>query len=418
MNLILRRMADSRMREILPLCSDAATRLAYTNHSGALSFSRLLEDLDAAAGYIAYLHCGHNLIEGEVTPNGILSLLRGRRSSSSINTEPNSNVDAYCSSKTDLIKQSRPVIVTASLDRLTLSRRPTLYNDTVVSGNVTHVGSSSMEVTLRLFDALSNTSKVHSPTLSFEQLNASKFCTARFTMVARDGATREAVQVSPLLLDSAEEKRIFSRASDRKVRKLLARDAALTRSPPTPEERLIIHDLWLRRKYPNNDFICMGDTVRETIHTMEPQDRNMHNFIFGGYLMRLACDLAMTTGTLYARSKKVQFLGMDDINFRKPVEIGSVVALRACVSYTSSTGRSFLVRVTADVIEPASGARDTTNVFHILFSIGGTESKILPQLLPRTYGESMQYLDAKRRWEAAKVEALDANAATLNTNEW
>lgn len=47
-----------------------------------------------------------------------------------------------------------------------------------------------------------------------------------------------------------------------------------------------------------------SSTVRSSLLLTMPQDRNIHGKVFGGFLMRQACELAWATG--YAFSKEVR----------------------------------------------------------------------------------------------------------------
>lgn len=73
---------------------------------------------------------------------------------------------------------------------------------------------------------------------------------------------------------------------DHKAKKRLATDSALTKRPPTQEERFLIHDLYLnysqyddpqaKTKKPD-DVEWLADTKMSAIHIMQPQDRNIHD---------------------------------------------------------------------------------------------------------------------------------------------
>ncbi len=61
------------------------------------------------------------------------------------------------------------------------------------------------------------------------------------------------------------------------------------------------------------------------------QARNVYNKIFGGFLMREAFELGWATTCVYAKARP-SVVCMDDINFRKPVEVGSLLYLSSQVS--------------------------------------------------------------------------------------
>ena len=70
---------------------------------------------------------------------------------------------------------------------------------------------------------------------------------------------------------------------------------------------------------------------------------------------------------------------VDDILFRKPVEIGSLLYFSSQVVYTQ--GHYVMIRVTAEVVQPENGTHDLTNVFHFTLK---TDSQV-PEVIPRTY---------------------------------
>ncbi|ORZ37575.1 HotDog domain-containing protein [Catenaria anguillulae PL171] len=367
-HLVLKHMKDSYIEGELPFKSNPHVREEYVNFYGSIRIAKLLEDLDAMAGSISYTHCDDN------TPE----------------TPP-------------------LTIVTASVDRIDLLKRPSLEQDTKVSGMVTYVGHSSMEITITVEEV----NDADEPTDAILK--------ARFTMVARDPITNQSVQVNPLVLENDAERRLFAMGAELKAQKKLAASQALTKAPPTPEERLVIHDLWLQsKKYAEAPTLpaslaWMSDSKMQSVVITQPQDRNIHNFIFGGYLMRQAFEVAYTTASVFCKGHPV-FLAMDDIWFRKPVPIGSILRFDSRVVYSRApTNTSFQVMVTAEVIDIKTGTRDTTNVFHYTFGLDKAKnSHQLPQVLPRTYEESMNYLEGKRKWELGLEMAKENHSKLLN----
>ena len=70
---------------------------------------------------------------------------------------------------------------------------------------------------------------------------------------------------------------------------------------------------------------------------------------------------------------------VDDILFRKPVEIGSLLYFSSQVVYTQ--GFYVMVRVSAEVVHPEDGTHDLTNVFHFTLKT----DRPAPEVIPRTY---------------------------------
>lgn len=239
----------------------------------------------------------------------------------------------------------------------------------------------------------------------------------RFTMVAIDSSTRAPVHINPLKCVTPAEERLFEFAKANKARKKRAAETALSRQPPTPEERIAIHDMYLQYsqykgglddsymsstavedKEPLPDsMIWMEDTRLESNFLMQPQDRNIHNNIFGGYLMRRAYELAYADAICYLKSRSAMLLAMDEVIFRKPVHVGTLLRLKSEVIHAEGhPHKSFQVRVVAEVIDIERSRRETTNVFY--FTMASTEEDIkVKRILPKTYAETMLWLEGKRR---------------------
>lgn len=138
--------------------TDATLADTYANPWGNVRVGRLLEDLDALAGTIAFEHC-HTAGEDD------------------------------------------QLIVTASVDRIVYRRRPSLDDDIVLEGRVTWVGRSSMEIGMRA----AGTSSASEP-----------FLEASFTFVARDPKTNRSASINPLeVAEGSEAARDFQLGQQR-----------------------------------------------------------------------------------------------------------------------------------------------------------------------------------------------------------
>ncbi|RCI03493.1 hypothetical protein CU098_007646 [Rhizopus stolonifer] len=389
--LVDRTMKDSYMEEYLPFKSSPELLEEYVFSDGRIRTGKLLEDLDALAGAIAYKHID------------------------------NGDPDA-----------SPVTIVTASVDRLDLFLPEAGVQNYKLSGHVTYVGSSSMEIFIKAETVpenevgnAGNGRNIENPE-NLGILSKNTVLATRFTMVAIDSP----VKINPLKLTSPAEERLFEMAEANKKRKKRAAEIALTRQPPTPEERLDIHDIFLQysqythgehgddfltarctdemQPLPDN-MVWMRDTKIESNFLMQPQDRNIHNNIFGGYLMRRAYELAYANTALFMKTSSPTLLSMDEVTFRKPVHVGTLLNLRSGIVLSEGyPHRTVQVRVIAEVVSIEKGTRETTNVFHFTLATGSEKVK-LRRILPRTYAETMLWIDAKRR----RFQGIHARHAML-----
>lgn len=161
---------------------------SYTNPWGHLRVGRLLEDLDALAGTVAYKHC----------------------------TADDSGMPAQH-------------LVTAAVDRIHYRQRPNVVDDILLSGSVIWVGRSSMIIQM----------------LARSALSPEPFVEAYFTFVARDAVTGAASAINPLAIATPRQQELFNHGealnSQRRRERQLAKESLMgqpidgevgTHSPP------------------------------------------------------------------------------------------------------------------------------------------------------------------------------------------
>jgi acyl-coenzyme A thioesterase 9 len=163
----------------------------------------------------------------------------------------------------------------------------------------------------------------------------------------------------------------------------------------------------------------MNETVLKSAMIMQPEDRNRHNFmIFGGFLLKQTFELAFCCAASFSHSRPT-FISLDPSTFDNPVPVGSVLYLRASVSYTdppllspeedSEPGKrkytKVQVRVDSKVRDVEHGMKKSTGVFNYTFLV----PKDI-QVMPKSYGEFMVWVDARRR--AQNMDPLVASRFT------
>ena len=131
---------------------------------------------------------------------------------------------------------------------------------------------------------------------------------------------------------------------------------SLFRVPPTVAEQQIIHEFFIRtvdhkamsfkaRIKPDNS-VWMEDAKLKNLIICQPENRNRFNKIFGGFIMRQAFELAWANTHVYGKCRPF-IIHVDDIWFRKAVEVGSMLYFNSQVCYTED--RYVQTRVSAEV---------------------------------------------------------------------
>ncbi|PON46699.1 Thioesterase domain containing protein [Parasponia andersonii] len=319
--LVAKTPAQSRTSILYKFSSDFTLREQYRNPWNEIRIGKLVEDLDALAGTIAYKHC--------------------------------------CSED----GTTRPLLlVTASVDKMVLKKPISIDTDLTIVGAVTWVGRSSMEIQLEVIQSTNDPSD-------------SLALVANFTFVARDSKTGKSALVNQISPETEQEKLLWKEADERnKMRKkkreqkrdfdnqdgnrlnaLLAEGRIFLDMPALADrDRILIRDTCLE-----NSFIC------------QPQQRNIHGRIFGGFLMRRAFELAFSTTYSFAGVATL-FLEVDHVDFFRPVDVGDFLRLKSCVLYTELQNPAeplINVEVVAHVTRPELRSSEVSNKFYFTFSV-------------------------------------------------
>ncbi|KJA15154.1 hypothetical protein HYPSUDRAFT_149535 [Hypholoma sublateritium FD-334 SS-4] len=354
-------MQDSYTELTLPFGSSSQLLEQYTNASGGIRTGKLMEHLDSLAGSIAYKH---------MLGPGVETLGR--------------------------IQETGFYIVTASVDRLDMLSPLNPAHDLRLSGQVIHTGTSSMEVAVKMESV-----RMGQPD---ETVLIGK---CRFSMVCRDAITNGSRKVCPLVINTAEERSLYNLGEHMKERRKTVALKSLSKVPPSSKEAADLHSFYLKHGEGEDavagaDHVFMADTVVEKCMLMFPQERNVHQKIFGGYLMRLAYELGFTNASMFTQGH-TKFLSLDGISFARPVPIGSILRLRSQIVHTATSSQYPIlvhVGVKANVVDVTTGLEQTTNDFRFTWcQEHGSSSPNLRHVVPKTYKEAMLWLEGKRALE-------------------
>ncbi|CAM9868378.1 unnamed protein product [Scytosiphon promiscuus] len=420
-----------------PFSIDTFLREDYRNPGGLVRIGRILEDLDALAGNIAFKHCSED--------------------------------------------PSFPLLVTASVDRIVLRRHPELDCDITLMGRVVWTGRSSMVINMRCSTSPPGVCYVGDEPWD-DDAEQNFWLDANFTFVARDRDTGRSRAVSPLdlggdpLLDDepadgskgspgqrgSEDgwRALWRRVNSHKTRQALERNATKQASCPSScltsffdgsasEEFLELEAARRRREgeearlvaagFPllhlpalaNPHAVLMSQTATSSTLICMPQHRNTANRIFGGFLMHRAYEVAFCAAFMFGGSRP-RFSEIDEVVFLQPVDVGDLVKLDACILYTKE-GREdgcpqACVEVLASVVRPEkidskasrecwkARAQTVSNRFNLTFSFpemaggkmgqpegsssnnGGTgPPQLLREVLPANSTEASRIVIAKHR---------------------
>lgn len=422
----------------LPLATSAALRDYYTNGMGTLRVGKILEDLDALAGSVALRHAG--------APD--------------VNT------------------------VTAVVDHIRVCPPFSpgargLARDLNYDARLTYVGRSSMNVVCEVSQMQRDEVRAVGGTRAGGAGGnvGDRYIEAQFVFVARDAHGKRSMVVPQLQLNTEEERALFEKGQmDKERRKELRRvqqlqeqrqhakeaDAQATASAqqqqqPEEEERRgqrqeqfgdarhvhvsAAHNARGKRissghDARHGDAVPIGATALSTVHLIQPAQRNLFGFCFGGTIMRWAFELAFVTVVRHGGASLKSLPGLvsvGDIAFHRPVPIGSVFDMRSRIVRVSDDGHRVVVRLAAEAWQAggayAGGGGPVSNTMTFVFELhrdegaavagggdgGGGGSDTVRRVFPETPAEELEHERARVHVSGATPLAAVADEARAPT---
>jgi acyl-CoA hydrolase len=269
-------------------------------------------------------------------------------------------------------------VVTAAIDDIRVRRPADVTRDLRFLARVNYVGRTSMEVGIRV-----------------EQGGdaAGHIASCYFTMVARNG--ERSMAIPPLVSTDVLELRRHDRAIAR--RKRVRAEEEELRQPPTREEFEMLLRLHMEQETESFRGLRVRDLVASSWERVYPEQENVPQKIFGGYLIHRAYELAAIHSEELTTHRAV-VAAVNRINFKQPVRIGDKLRFGTRIVFT---GRSSIA-VETKIERIARGertVRDLTN--DCIFTFVAVDEHLRPQrvppVFPATYDQDARYLAAYRR---------------------
>jgi acyl-CoA hydrolase len=272
-------------------------------------------------------------------------------------------------------------VVTAAIDDILLRVPGDINKDLNLRARINYVGRSSMEVGIRIDQ---------------EGAESRSLASCYFTMVARIGEGEDArsITVEPLQYVSDLEKKRYNNAIER--REAYRNQIDELKEPPSKEEYRQLRKLHSAQEEEGFKGLLAGDLVRSNWERMFPEQENVPEKIFGGYVIRRAFELAMMHAEVIAPDRPV-FVRVNRINFLQPVRIGDKLDFTSRIVYTGDTSISVEIDIERISRNQETRALSNTCVFTIVNVDEEMNPQPVPQIYPTTYAEDERYLRAQRR---------------------
>ena len=276
-------------------------------------------------------------------------------------------------------------VVTAAMDSMRVRGIPDETKDMILRARVNLVGRTSMEVGVRI-----------------EQPDCAEphIASCYFTMVARmrdENGEERSLPLPPLEcrteLDCARAERAKAR------RESYRQHVSTAQEPPSRDEYELLRRLHEAQEEPGFAGLLAGRLVTEGWERTYPEQENVPQTIFGGYVAHRALMYSHICSEMVATDRALP-VSVDRINFYQPVRMGDKLHFVSRVTYTGHTSIAVETSITRVSRDRSSTALSNVCTFTFTNVDGALRRIPVPQIYPTTYAEDARYLAAERRHKA------------------
>ncbi|MCI4667182.1 MAG: acyl-CoA thioesterase [Bacteroidia bacterium] len=145
-----------------------------------------------------------------------------------------------------------------------------------------------------------------------------------------------------------------------------------------------------------NDFRPVHESRIEISELMIPSYANFGGKVHGGYILSLMDKIAYACATRHARNYCVT-ASVDTVDFRHPIEVGSLVRMYASVNYVGNTSMEVGIRTESHNIRTGEFTHTNTSYFTMV-AIGENGKKTLvPGLILEEKNDVRRFLEGRER---------------------
>jgi acyl-CoA hydrolase len=289
------------------------------------------------------------------------------------------------------VRRSYPAarVVTAAMDSMQVRGVPDETRDMVLQARVNLVGTTSLEVGIRIEQP---GARGGDPVLHI--------ASCYFTMVARlrdkDG-TERSVPLPGLEYRSKLDAARADRARNRRDRYRQYLSAA--EAPPSAEEYALLRRLHEAQEQPGAEILLASKLTAESWERTYLEHENVPHKIFGGYVAHRAYMIAHICSEMVT-SHRALLVSVDRINFHQPVRMGDKLHYVSRIAFTGETSITVETAIMRNSRDRKSTALSNVCTFTFVNLDPKLDPMPVPQIYPTTYAEDERYLAGYRRHQA------------------
>ncbi|RIA10110.1 uncharacterized protein (TIGR00369 family) [Flavobacteriaceae bacterium MAR_2010_72] len=139
---------------------------------------------------------------------------------------------------------------------------------------------------------------------------------------------------------------------------------------------------------------------------MQPSHSNFNGKIHGGYILNLMDQIAFACASKHSENYCVT-AAVDTVNFRKPIEIGELVTMKASINYVGGTSMVVGIRVESQNIRTGEVKHSNSSYFTMVAKDSEGKSIKVPGLILNSDIQIKRFLKTIKRIESKKNRQIE-----------
>lgn len=155
----------------------------------------------------------------------------------------------------------------------------------------------------------------------------------------------------------------------------------------------------------NRTFKTVASSNISISELMLPSHTNFSGKIHGGYILSLLDQIAFACASKFSGNYCVT-ASVDTVNFLKPIEVGELVTMKACVNYVGNSSMIIGIRVEAENIQTGKIKHCNSSYFTMVAKDKDGKSMLVPGLILSTMNEVRRFCNCIKQIALKKEKDL------------
>ncbi|HEX9152730.1 MAG TPA: acyl-CoA thioesterase [Flavobacterium sp.] len=166
----------------------------------------------------------------------------------------------------------------------------------------------------------------------------------------------------------------------------------------------------------NTTFKTVASSNISISELMLPSHTNFSGKIHGGYILSLLDQIAFACASKFSGNYCVT-ASVDTVNFLKPIEVGELVTMKACVNYVGNSSMIIGIRVEAENIQTGKIKHCNSSYFTMVAKDKEGKSVLVPGLILSSLNEVRRFCNCIKQIALKKEKDLHEEAFDYSSTE-